>query len=111
LEIDAGNYAAAGPKVQAALQEIEADAQSELFVDALLLEARVMFLIGQAIAAKPQLENALALARTHHYVRGEYNALAQLGLLNWYGGDHAGAAALMEQSLDLIRRAAMFAVN
>ncbi|HEX2993632.1 MAG TPA: tetratricopeptide repeat protein, partial [Anaerolineales bacterium] len=105
LEIDAGDYAAAELKVRLALQEIEAEVQPDLLVDALLLEARVMFLTGQAFAAKPQLENALSLARTHHYVRGEYNALAQFGVLSWYGGDNAGAAALMEQALELIRQA------
>ncbi|HMB23490.1 MAG TPA: adenylate/guanylate cyclase domain-containing protein [Anaerolineales bacterium] len=105
LEIDAGDYAAAELKVRLALQEIKAEVQPDLFVDALLLEARVMFLTGQAFAAKPQLEKALSLAHTHHYVRGEYNALAQFGVLSWYGGDNAGAAALMEQSLELIRQA------
>ena len=105
LEIDAGNYAAAKSSVQAAIREIEADTQPDVLVDALLLEARVMFLVGQAIASKPQLDNALALARTNHYARGEYNALAQLGLWSWYGGDNAGAAELLEQSLDQIRQA------
>jgi predicted ATPase len=105
FEIDSGNYAAAGPRVRLAQQEIEAQAQPDLFVDALLLEARALFLTGQALAAGPQLENARALARAHQYVRGEYNALAQLGLLRWYAGDHAGATALLEQSLAQIRQA------
>ena len=38
-------------------------------------------------------------------MRGEYNALAQLGLWSWYGGDSAGAAMLWAQSLDQIRQA------
>ncbi len=105
LEIDAGNYAAAKSSAQAAIRGIKVDLQPDLLVDAFLLEARVMFLVGQAIVAKPQLDNALALARTHRYVRGEYNALAQLGLWSWYGGDNVGAAELLEQSLDQIRQA------
>ena len=36
------------PSAQAALREIEVDAYPDLFVDALLLEARIMFLLGQA---------------------------------------------------------------
>jgi len=87
LEIDAGDYATAKSSAQAAIREIEADARvgahaQDLLVDALLLEARAMFLAGQAVVARPQLENALSLARKHHYARGEYNALAQLGLSN-----------------------------
>lgn len=105
LEIDAGNYAAAKSSAQAALLEIAADAQPELFVDALLLEARATFLVGETISAQTQLETALALARAHHYARGQYNALAQLGLCIWYRGDNTGAAALLEQSLDQIRQA------
>ena len=49
-----------------------------------------MFSAGQAAASRPQLEDALTLAREHHYVRGEYNALAQLGLCSWHGGDYNG---------------------
>jgi adenylate cyclase len=110
LEIDVGEYVAAKSSAQTAIREIEADARSsasasELLVDALLLEARAMFLAGQVTAAKPQLENALALAHEHQYARGEYNALAQLGLLNWYGGDYARAIELLEQSLSQIRQA------
>jgi predicted ATPase/class 3 adenylate cyclase len=110
LEIDVGDYALATSSAQAAIREIEGDVHTrthaaDLLVDALLLEARVMFLAGRAVAAKPQLENALALAREHHYVRGEYNALAQLGLWNWYGGDYVAATDLLEHSLRHIRHA------
>lgn len=110
LEIDVGDYAAAKSSAQAAIREIEADDQRlrqapDLLVDALLLEARVMYLAGQMADARPQLESALALARTHHYARGEYNALAQLGLWNWYTDNYNTAADLMEQALGQIRQA------
>ncbi|HLA06325.1 MAG TPA: adenylate/guanylate cyclase domain-containing protein [Anaerolineales bacterium] len=110
LGIDVGDYAAAKSSAQAAIQEIETDAQlrtqaPDLLVDALWLEARAMFYAGQAGAAKPQLERALALSQTYHYVRGEYNALAQLGLWYWYNGDNESAVELLERSLGLIRQA------
>jgi adenylate cyclase len=103
LEIDTGNYVAAKIRAGEALQEINVNAFPELFIDALLLQARALFLIGGA--AKPVAENALALAQTHHYLRGEYNALAQLGLCSWYSGDTTGAAALLQQSIEQIRKA------
>jgi adenylate cyclase len=105
LEIDTGNYTAAKARAQEALQEIDVNAFPELFIDALLLEARALFLTGRAVDAKPVAENALVLSRTYAYARGEYNALAQMGLCNWYGGDTTGAAALLEQSLERIRQA------
>lgn len=110
LKIDEGDYSAAKQSAKAAIEELSAESQkqrdlSELLVDALLLEARAMFLAGQAVAARPQLESALSLARTHHYIRGEYNALAQLGLWNWYDGDNKSAIEFLERSLDLIREA------
>lgn len=109
LEIDEGNYGAAKKITQQAIRELSSEGQdlktSQLHVDALLIEARSMFLAGQAIAAKPQLDNALTLAHTHQYIRGEYNALAQLGLWNWYNGDNKSAIELMEHSLELIRQA------
>lgn len=110
LEIDVSNYTAATIAAAAAIQEIKGNADTRVaipdrLVDALLLQARAMFLAGQVGAAKPELENALAMARAHHYVRGEYNAIAQLGLWSWYGGDYAAAAAQLEQSLELIRQA------
>ncbi len=110
LEIDVGDYAAAKSNAQAAIRELTANLQTQqgspdLSVDALLLEARAMFLAGQAVAAKPQLEDALALARAHRYMRGEYNALANLGLWHWYKGDNTSAADLLKQSLELIRQA------
>lgn len=110
LEIDEGNYPAAKVNARTAIKEVEAgrasgDQASDLLVDALLLEARAMFLSGQAIDSKPQLDTALSQARAHQYLRGEYNALAQLGLWNWYNGDNKAAIDLMEQSLVLIRQA------
>ncbi len=110
LEIDEGNYPAAKANAQAAIREVESgtasgEQASHLLVDALLLEARAMFLSGQAIDSKPQLDNALSRAREHQYLRGEYNALAQLGLWNWYNGDNKTAIDLIEQSLVLIRQA------
>lgn len=107
LETESGDMASAKSSAQAAIRELIANPghPPDLMVDALLLEARAMFLAGQAIAARPQLEDALALARTHRYVRGEYNALASLGLWNWYNGDNSAAVELMEQSLELIRQA------
>ncbi|HUG34019.1 MAG TPA: adenylate/guanylate cyclase domain-containing protein, partial [Anaerolineales bacterium] len=110
LEFDEGNYSAAKAEAQAAIQEVTTDTQlrdrsPDLLVDALWLEARAMFFAGQAVDAKPQLDNALTLAQTHHYIRGEYNALAQLGLWHWYNGDNETAVKLLEQSLALIRQA------
>lgn len=107
LEIDTGDFAAAKTNAQTAIRESSADGEgsADLIVDALLLEARAMFLAGQAVAAKPQLEDALKRSREHRYLRGEYNALASLGLWNWYNGDNKSAVELMEQSLALIRQA------
>jgi tetratricopeptide (TPR) repeat protein len=110
MEIDVGEYPAAISSAQAAIREIEAGAVTrphalDLLVDALLLRARAMFLTGQPLAATPQLERALTFAREQHYARGEYNALAQLGLSSWHGGDYAAATELLGQSLSLIRQA------
>lgn len=110
LEIDVGDYAAAGSSARAAIREIETAARPgshapDRLVDALLLGARAMFLSGDVVAARPQLEDALRLAREQQYIRGEYNALAQLGLLNWHTGDYNAAADLMGQSLQQIRQA------
>ena len=68
LEIDVGDFAAAMSSARAAIQEIEGDAHTrvhapELLVDALLRESQAMFFAGQAAATKPQLEDALSLAR------------------------------------------------
>lgn len=104
LEIDGGNYAAAKAHARAVIQEL-GDASPDLQVDALLSEARAMFLSGQAMEAKPQLEEALALSRAHRYSRGEYNALANLGLWHWYKGDNKSAVETMEESIRLIRQA------
>lgn len=110
LEIDEGDYQAAKSIARSAIRDIDEKYKNqeglpELHVDALLLEARAMFLAGQAAAARPQLDSALALARAHGYTRGEYNALAQLGLWNWYNGDNRSAIEVMEHSLELIRQA------
>jgi tetratricopeptide (TPR) repeat protein len=110
LEIDTGDYDAAKSHAKAVIRELEDDVSArasfpDLHVDALLAEARAMFLAGQAMQAKPQLEDALALARTHGYVRGEYNALANLGLWHWYKGDNKSAVETMEESIRLIRQA------
>ncbi|MBI2332556.1 MAG: tetratricopeptide repeat protein, partial [Chloroflexi bacterium] len=110
LEIDEGDYTAAKQNAKNAIDELSTENHkqtdlNELLVDALLLEARAMFLAGQAVAASPQLESALSLAQTHQYLRGEYNALAQLGLWNWYNGDNKAAIELMERSLEWIRQA------
>ncbi len=108
LEIDVGEYAAAKTSAQAAIREIEADANAnaiELMVDALLLEARAMYRAGEAAAAKPILEDALSRARAQNMTRGEYNALAQLGMLYWHGGEYSTAADLLHQSLSQIRDA------
>jgi len=110
LEIYESNYSAAKIATQFVVNSVNADDPAdpkapELVVDALLLEARAMFLEGQAVSARPQLDLALEMAHTFHYVRGEYNALAQLGLWNWYNGDNQKAINLMEQSIALIRSA------
>lgn len=107
LEIDEGDNLAARASALSAIQELASmPGQSpDLLVDALLLEARAMFLSGQAIQSRPQLDDALSQARAHQYLRGEYNALAQLGLWHWYNGDNGSAASLLEQSLELIRQA------
>ncbi|MCB0117702.1 MAG: tetratricopeptide repeat protein, partial [Anaerolineales bacterium] len=110
LEIDEGDYAAANLIAGATAKELTNAVQkqadlSELLVDTLLIEARTMFLLGKASAASPQLESALSLAREHQYIRGEYNALAQLALLNWHNGDNTTAVELMEHSIELIRKA------
>jgi predicted ATPase/class 3 adenylate cyclase len=107
LEIDEGDNLAARASALSAIKELASmPGQSpDLLVDALLLEARAMFLSGQAIQSRPQLDDALSQARAHQYLRGEYNALAQLGLWHWYNGDNGSAASLLEQSLELIRQA------
>lgn len=111
LEIDAGDHAAARTSAQAAIREIEEDASThpgaaELLVDAHLLETRVLFLAGQNAAAREGLDSTLTLARSHKYVRGEYNALAQLGTWNWSAGNYIVATTLLEQALQLVRQAA-----
>lgn len=110
LEIDVGDYPAAIAGAQAAIRELDADPPTrgrspDLYVDALWLEARAMFYAGQAVDAKPHLEKALDQARIHRYARGEYNALAQLGLWHWYNADYQSALGLLQQSLNLIRQA------
>ena len=110
METDVGDFPAAISSAHSAIREIEAEPitrthASDLLIDALLLETRAMFLAGQALAAKPQLEKALRLAREQHYLRGEYNALAQLGLLSWHAGDYTAATELLQQSLSLIQQA------
>lgn len=110
LECDIGDYAAAQASAQAAILAIESNAQAlrhapELLVDAVLLQARAMFYAGQAAAAQRHLEHALSLTRQKQYLRGEYNALTQLGLLQWHAGDYAAAQGLMEQALLLVQQA------
>jgi class 3 adenylate cyclase/predicted ATPase len=105
LEIDEGNHAAAKSSIQDAIQDIDVNDHADLMVDALLLEIQVMLLAGQREAAKTQLDRALAIARNHHYVRGEYNVLAATALWNWYGGNSAGAAMMWRKALDQIRQA------
>ena len=110
LGIDEGDYSAAKTAAQTAIQELDSDPQlrataPNLFVDALWLQARAMFYAGQAIEAKPYLDTALELAKEHHYVRGEYNLVGQLGLWHWYNGDNETARKLLTQSLELIRSA------
>jgi tetratricopeptide (TPR) repeat protein len=110
LEIDIGDYSAAMSSAQAAIQEIEGEGCThpdapDLLVDALLLEARARFMAGQPATARPQLEKGLTLARKQHYVRGEYNALAQLGLLNWHSGEYSAATELLGQSVSLVQQA------
>lgn len=110
LGIDEGDFSAAKASAQTAIQALDADPQvregsPDLIVDALWLEGRAMFYAGQAADSKSMLEKALELARKHHYARGEYNALAQLGLWHWYKGDNNTARTLLEQSLALIRQA------
>lgn len=110
LESDVGDFAAAQASAQAAIQAIESHAQvmrqaPELLVDAVLLQARAMFHAGQAAAAQRHLEHALSLARQKEYRRGEYDALTQLGLLQWHAGDYPAAQRLMEQALQLVELA------
>jgi len=110
MEIDLGDYAAAKENTRFAIRELTEhphtiEESPDLLVDTLLLEARTMFLTGEALAARPQLDEALKLARTYQYVRGEYNALANLGLWHWYKSENIAAADHLKQSLELIRRA------
>ena len=110
LESDIGDFAAAQVCAQEAIQALESHTQAlpeaaELLVDAVLLQARAMFYAGQATAAQRHLEHALSLARQQPYPRGEYNALTQLGLLQWHAGDYAAAQALMEQALQSVQQA------
>lgn len=108
LAIDGGDGAAARVSAQRAIQLIEADDQAraracELLVDALLLDARAMFFAGEAAAARPQLDRALALAREHQYPRGEYHSLSRLGLLHWHAGDYLAAQDWLGRALQLIQ--------
>ena len=110
LESDVGDFAAAQASAQAAIQAIESHAQvmrqaPELLVDAVLLQARAMFRAGQAAASQRHLDHALSLARKKDYQRGEYDALTQLGLLQWHAGDYPAAQGLMEQALQLVEQA------
>ena len=110
LEIDAGDHSAARASAQEAIQELEVEPllqprAAEVLVDAYLLETRVLFLSGQTAEARKGLDTALSLAREHHYVRGEYKALTQLGTWNWSAGNYGAATDFLEQALNLARQA------
>jgi len=110
LELDIGEPAAARPQAWQAIDALEPRAHAPgpaalALVDALLLDARALFHAGQATAARPQLERALALAREHGHLRGECIALSQLGLLHWHAGDYASAQHGLAQSLQRAQEA------
>jgi adenylate cyclase len=110
LEIDVGEYAAATDSAEACIREMEPHAPSdaraqELLIDAHLLRARTKFLSGETAAARDELRESLSLAHQYRYVRGEYNALAQLGTWNWSTGDYEAATRFMEQALQLTQQA------
>ena len=109
LEIDLGDYAAAGRCADAALAALAEAAVDDgpamaVKVDALLVQARALVFAGQAAAARPPLDQALALARAQGYQRGESNAMSQLGLLHWRAGDYAAADDWLERAVQLIRQ-------
>jgi len=110
LAIDTGDYPGAQQNAQSAIQaatglDASEALKTQTLADALLLEARACFYAGQAVQARPQLDQALELARAHGYARGEYNALAQLGLMHWQFGDYGEAESLLTQALARIEAA------
>lgn len=104
LDIDTGDHVGARVWAQSAIAALERNLpaqRAERLVDALLQEARAIFFGGNAAAARPQLDRALALAREQGYRRGETRVLSLLGLLHLYTGDHDGADDLLGQALRL----------
>jgi adenylate cyclase len=108
LDTVLGDYPAAQAHAQAALAALDTFGHANttgtheaqhLRVDAWLLAARAMFFSGEAAASQPLLDQALALARAEGYARGEYNCLAQFGLVHYQFGDFAQAHELMQQAL------------
>lgn len=106
LEIDLGRYSQAEAAGARAAEAARGQQGLEpLHADALLLLARTRFQEGRSAEARPPMDEALALARRHGYRRGEYNTLAQLGLLHWQQGDHEAAERLLADALALTRAA------
>lgn len=104
LDIDTGDHMAARVWAHSALAALDSAktgerARAERRVDALQQEARAIFFGGNAQAARPQLERALALARAHGYRRGETNILSLMGLLHWHIGELPAAEGLLGQAL------------
>ena len=110
LATDVGDYAESQAQALAALGHLDAadrrSPEAERWrVDALLLAARAQFFQGEAAASRPLLDQALALAQAADYARGEYNTLAQFGLVHWQFGQLDDARALMGQALARIEAA------
>jgi tetratricopeptide (TPR) repeat protein len=104
VDIDTGDHVGARVWARAAIAALESQpsgTRAERLVDALLQEARAVFFGGNAAAARPQLDRALALAREQGYKRGETSVLSLLGLLLWQTGNHDGADELLGQALRL----------
>ncbi len=106
LALDSGDWAAARASAQAAIGAIDTDAlprAPDLLTDALLLDTRALFFAGDAAAARPQLDRALALARASRNRRGESATLSQIGLLHWHLGDFEAAGHGLGQAMQLVR--------
>lgn len=107
LDIDTGDFGAARTWAQAGIDALErvelvSPSNAARLVDALHQAARAAYFAGEGPTAWPQVNRALALAREHAYLRGEYNVLSLMGLLHWHAGDFAAADDLLGQAVQLI---------
>jgi predicted ATPase/class 3 adenylate cyclase len=107
LETELGRYAAgrqqAGDAI-ALLAGAAGPAAQALRLKAALQQAEVMLHVGEAAAARPLLEDALASARAQGLDGAQAAALSSLGHVHWRLGGFEQAARCYDDALALARR-------